>query len=111
MGRLKIKIDMFLWAFMWMLPFLAYFVAWFRIGSAPELLSFIDQSYAFPFIKDIVNNVWQNAFGSTMPLAGFISYLVAVEIIHCLFDVVVFIPRMAHTFVDKFVSFAGGDRH
>lgn len=111
MAKLKIKIDHFLWAAMWLLPLFAFFVSWYRVGSAPQLLSFVDQQFAFPFIKDLLNGVWQLAFESDLQLAGYISYLVSVEIVHCFFDVIVFIPRIAHSFIDKFVGFAGGDKH
>ena len=110
MGKLKIKIDAFLWAFMWVLPIFAYFVAWYRIGSAPQLLTFISEQYSFPFIADLINDVWSTAFGAELQLAGYIFYLVCIEVIHCLFDAIVFIPRLAHTFIDKFVGFAGGER-
>lgn len=110
MTKMKHKIDQFLWAFMWMLPFLAFFVSWFRIGSAPAILTWIDQQFSFPFVRDILNNVWSTAFGAELQLSGFISYLICVEVVHCLFDVVVFIPRIAHTFIDKFVGFAGGEK-
>lgn len=99
--KLKEKIDHLLWAFVWMLPLFAFFVSWYRIGSAPQLLFFIDEQFAFPFVRDIFNNVWNTAFGSALPLAGFLSYLVGVEIAHCLFDVVVFIPRFAHSLVER----------
>lgn len=99
--KLKEKIDHLLWAFVWMLPLFAFFVSWYRIGSAPQLLTFIDEQFAFPFVRDIINNVWNTAFGSALPLAGFLSYLVGVEIAHCLFDVVVFIPRFAHSLVER----------
>ena len=110
MAKLKQKIDYFLWAFMWMLPFLAFFVSWFRIGAAPQILTFIDEQFAFKWVQDLINNAWSLAFGENLPIAGFLSYLIGVEVAHCLFDVVVFIPRMAHTFIDKFVGVAGGDR-
>ena len=111
MKDLKIKIDHFLWAFIWMLPVVAFVVSYYQIGNAPQLLTFVDEQFAFPFIKDIINNVWNTAFSSDLPLAGYISYLICVEVIHCLFDAVVFIPRIAHAFIDKFTSFAAGGRH
>ena len=101
MAKLKQKIDHFLWAFMWMLPFLAFFVSWFRIGAAPQLLTFIDEQFAFPWVRDLINDVWQTAFGAELQLAGFLSYLIAVEVAHCLFDAVVFIPRFAHSLIEK----------
>lgn len=110
MTKMKHKIDQFLWAFMWMLPFLAFFVSWFRIGEAPALLSFIDDQFSFPYIRDLINTIWNTAFGAPLQLAGLMSYLICVEVVHCIFDALVFVPRMAHTFIDKFVGFAGGEK-
>lgn len=110
MAKLKIKIDHFLWAFIWMLPVFAFFVSWYRIGEAPAILVFIDEQFAFPFVRDLINNVWSTAFGAELQLAGYLSYLICVEIAHCLFDAVVFIPRIAHSFIDKFVGVAGGEK-
>ena len=101
MAKLKQKIDHFLWAFIWMLPVFAFFVSWYRIGSAPQLLAFIDEQFAFPFVRDLINEIWSKAFGSELPLAGYLSYLVGVEVAHCLFDAVVFIPRFAHSLIEK----------
>jgi hypothetical protein len=101
MAKLKLKIDHFLWAFIWMLPVFAFFVSWYRIGSAPEILTFIDEQFAFPWVRDLINDVWQTAFGAELQLAGFLSYLIAVEVAHCLFDAVVFIPRFAHSLIEK----------
>ena len=110
MRGLKTKIDHFLWAFMWMLPVLAFFVSWYRIGAAPSMLSFIDEQFSFSFVKDVINNIWNKAFGADLVLAGSISYLVCVEVVHCLFDALVFIPRIAHSFIDRAVGLAGGER-
>lgn len=101
MKSLKNKIDTYLWAFMWLLPFLAYFVAFFNNASnAPLFLTYIDDYFAFDFIKDIFDDVFSAVFGNGLAIDGLLSYLVAVEIGHVMFDVVVFIPRMAHKFID-----------
>lgn len=110
MRSLKNKIDAFLWAFMWMLPVIAFFVSWYRIGAAPSVISFIDEQFSFSFVKDVINNIWNKAFGADLVLAGYISYLVCVEVVHCMFDALVFIPRVAHSFIDRAVGAAGGDR-
>lgn len=110
MAKLKGKIDLLLWAGIWLLPFFAFFVSWFRVGSAPALLMFVNEQFAFPFVQDIINDVWELVFGSELQLAGYISYLVCVEVIHCFFDAIVFIPRLAHAFIDKFIGFAGGGK-
>lgn len=99
--KTKEKIDLYLWAFMWLLPVLAYFIQFYRSGTAVNLLAFIDENFTFDFIKNLLNNIWQHAFDSNLKIAGYLSYLVVVEIAHCLFDVVVFIPRFAHEVIDK----------
>lgn len=101
MAKLKKKIDHLLWAFIWMLPVFAFFVSWYRIGEAPAMLTFIDEQFAFRWVQDLINNVWNTAFGENLPLSGFLSYLIGVEVAHCLFDAVVFIPRFAHNLIEK----------
>lgn len=101
MKNLKLKIDSFLWAIIWLLPILAFFISWYRVGSAPQLFTFIDEQFAFGWVQDLINNVWNTAFGENLPLSGFLSYLIGVEVAHCLFDAVVFIPRFAHNLIEK----------
>ena len=99
--KLKQKIDLLFWAFMWILPVFIFFVTYYRSGLEVDFIHFIDMNFAFPFIHDILDNVWNTAFGSTFSCSGYLSYLVAVEIAHCLFDVVVFIPRFAHSLIER----------
>ena len=103
------KIDALLWAFVWLIPFFAYGVAWFMVDTqvAPDILTYIDGAFSWSFIQDILDTVWQAAFGAVCPLSGFISYLVAVEVVHCMFDAMVFIPRFAHDLIERFTP--GGD--
>ena len=108
--NLKQKIDLWLWALIWILPVLGYVVTYWRIGNAVPIFEYIDTSFAFDFIKDMLNEIWQKAFDCKLVLAGYISYLIVVEVIHCIFDAIVFIPRFAHTVIDRFTSFAGGKR-
>lgn len=99
MKKLQMKIDSILWAFIWLVPFFAFFVSWYRIGNAPNVLTFMD-SFQWSFIADIINNVWQTAFNTACPIANYLSYLVMVQVAHCLFDVIVFIPRFAHNLIE-----------
>lgn len=99
--KLKQKIDHFLWAFMWLLPFLSYLVTYWRIGGAVPVLEYIEMHFSFTFVHELLINVWDAAFGDYLYLAGYISYLVAVEIVHCLFDAIVFIPRFAHSLIER----------
>lgn len=101
MDKLKTKIDHLLWAFMWLLPVLAFFVQYYRAGAELTLLQYVDTHYAFDFIKNILDTVWETAFSCELKISGYLSYLVVVEIAHCLFDVIVFIPRFAHELIDR----------
>lgn len=93
-----------------MLPIFGYLIAFWRQGSAPAIFTYINENFSFAFVRDIFNQIWQQAFGCELVLSGFLSYLVAVEIAHVLFDVVVFIPRFAHAITEKAINFAGGEK-
>lgn len=109
---MKKKIDLVLWAVIWFLPVLCYLVIFARGGSdAIPFLEYIN-GFAFPFVEYAINGAWSLAFGSNLALAGYISYLVSVEIAHCFFDALVFIPRFAHGLINRFTDFAerGGQK-
>lgn len=108
--KTKEKIDLYLWALMWLLPILAFFIQYYRSGTEINLLAFIDDTFAFQYIKDILNNIWQKAFSSDLKIAGYLSYITVVEIAHCLFDVIVFIPRFAHEVLEKATNIGGGKK-
>jgi len=110
MKQHKLNLDSLLWGLIWMLPIFGYLVAFWRQGAAPALFTYINDNFAFTYIADIINNIWQKAFSCELVLSGFLSYLIAVEIAHVLFDVIVFIPRFAHAITDKAISFTGGDK-
>lgn len=106
--KMKDKIDQLLWAMVWILPVLGYVVAYWRTGNAIPLFEYINTNFSFEFIKTLLDNIWLKVFNSQLVLSGYISYLVVVQIAHCMFDAVVFIPRLAHDFIEKFTDFAGG---
>lgn len=102
--RLGIIIDRIVWMLIWVLPFFAWRFQIEAVATTLPFLEWIDANYAWSFIKEIIDNVSTVAFGSTFALAGYISYLVEVEIIHVLFDIIVFIPRFAHKLMEKAVN-------
>lgn len=106
---MKKKIDIFFWFIVSLLPILVYFIVSFRSASPVAFLIFLND-YSFPFITSSINSIWNLAFNSDCPLAGLVSYFVLVEVVHCMFDVMVFIPRLAHFLVDKGLNFVGGDK-
>jgi hypothetical protein len=106
--NLKQKIDLWLWALIWILPVLGYVVSFWRTGNAVPIFEYINANFSFEMIRDVLDQIWLKAFGSQLVLSGYISYLIVVEVVHCVFDAIVFIPRFAHTLIDKFTGFAGG---
>lgn len=102
--RFSYQLDLFFWFIVSMLPIIVYFITAYRNPEAVGFLEFVTSFSPFPFIENILNEVSQTAFGGTFALSGLLSYFVAVEIFHILFDVIVFIPRLAHKWVAKAVQ-------
>lgn len=100
MNKLKEKIDHLLWAFVWVIPIIGYLIAYWRIGSAPPIFTYITENFQFEWIKNILDNILSTAFQTEFAITGYISYLVGVEIIHVMFDIIVFIPRFAHDMIE-----------
>lgn len=101
MQKMKAKIDSILWALIWLFPVISFFVQYYRTSGSVTLISYIDSNFAFTPFKTIFDNVFSTGFGGTFCLSGYLSYLCFVEIAHIMFDVVVFLPRFAHDFIDS----------
>lgn len=106
--KMKNKIDQLLWALIWLLPVLSYVVTFWRVGDAVPIFTYVNANFSFAFVRELLDAIWLKVFNSALPLSGYISYLVVVEVVHCMFDAVVFVPRLAHAFIEKFTNFAGG---
>lgn len=102
-NRFSRKCDQVFWFALSVLPLFLYFLTAFRNPSAVSFAEFI-QPFRFPFIADIFESVFSTANFDGVYILDFLSYCVGVEIAHCLFDVVVFIPRLAHKFISKAVQ-------
>lgn len=105
---LKTAIDYILWAIIWLLPFISFVVSFWRQEGAVPIFEYIDANFAFSYVKDILDRIWDAAFGSSPVISGYISYLVMVEVVHVMFDAVVFIPRFAHDLIERCSGFLGG---
>lgn len=107
-------------------------IFWFFISFAPlifyalYLISHFEQSEYFSFYVFLSNylglffssnNTLSSIFSSILGPSGIFpvfsaqsgwlvlfSYLATVEVVHALFDVVVFIPRLAHKWISKAVQ-------
>lgn len=102
--RLTFKLDAIFWFVVSLLPILVYFVLNYRNPSAPDFFTYISGFAPFTFIQDILDDVTDLSFGATFKLNAFLAYCVGVEILHVLFDVIVFIPRLAHKWISKAVQ-------
>lgn len=102
--RLSFKLDAMFWFIVSLLPILVYLVVNYRNPAAPDFFTYISGFAPFAFIQDILDDVTTLAFGSTFNLNTFLAYCVGVEILHVLFDVIVFIPRLAHKWISKAVQ-------
>ena len=81
-------------------------VSFWRAGNAVPIFEYINANFSFEMIRNMLDQIWLKAFDSQLVLSGYISYLIVVEVVHCVFDAIVFIPRFAHAVIDKFTSFA-----
>ena len=101
--RFAWKCDKFFWTVMLLLPILAYFFGNFHAAESANFLEYVN-TWKFSFIADIIDSVLSTVNFGTFPLVGYLSYCVGVEILHCFYDFLVFIPRLAHKWVGKAVQ-------
>lgn len=102
-NRFARKCDKVFWFIVLLLPLFAYFVTAYDRSIQPTFLEYM-AIYRFGFVADIFESVFIKANFGTLPIVDYLSYCVGVEIAHCLFDVVVFIPRLAHKWISKAVQ-------
>lgn len=102
-NRFARKCDKVFWFIVLLLPLFTYFVIAYRQPDAPDFLAY-STIYRFPFIADIFDSVFTTSNFICFPIINYLSYCVGVEIAHCFFDVVVFIPRLAHKWIGKAVQ-------
>lgn len=104
-SRLQDKLDRALWFVLAVLPLIVFYVLNYRQGANTDFITFVSSFSPFPFITDVLNSVTSAAFGVEFALNAYFGYLAGVEIMHVLFDVIVFIPRFAHKILSKAVNF------
>ena len=102
-NRFSRKLDKVFWFILLLLPIIVYFVMYFSTGTTLNFITYV-HNFRFPFIADIFESVFTSANFGGIVIVNYLSYCVGVEIAHCLFDVVVFIPRLAHKFISKAVQ-------
>lgn len=111
--NIKCLFDNIFWYLLYLLPVIAYLLSVFRDGSSSaSFLSFFE-NFGVPVLGDVVSNALNGIFasGGVLPLNGanvaipVLSWFVSLMIIHLAIDFLLFIPRLAHKFMNKI----GGD--
>ena len=102
-SRFQDKLDKVFWFLLAILPCVLYFFE--LCFEYVTFYDFMSNFGAFPFIFDILNEVTEIAFDTQFMITPYLAYLVSVEIMHVLFDVIVFIPRFAHKILSKAINF------
>lgn len=96
------KLDALFWWFIWLLPLLGALICLFmgNDNTFSDFSTFIS-SFSFDFIKGIIVDI-QEVMQFQFPdiLLSYLSYIVGVEVLHVMTDVLIFIPRFAHSLVD-----------
>lgn len=115
--RFTCKLDKIFWFFIAFAPLIfyaLYLVAHFKQSEYFSFYVFLSNYLGLYFSS---NNVFSSVFSSILGPSGIFpvfssqsgwlvlfSYLATVEVVHALFDVVVFIPRLAHKWISKAVQ-------
>lgn len=102
--------DTIFWYIIYLLPVFAYLLAVYRDGSAAVSFSAFFDKFGIPFLSDVVNSALTSIFGADgiLPLYGatvvipVFSWYISTMIIHLAVDFLLFIPRLAHKFMNKF---------
>nr|DAS80573.1 MAG TPA: hypothetical protein [Inoviridae sp.] len=118
--RYSYKLDKIFWFVISFFPLFSWLVYLFSFSGYTEspltLYAWLEQN--FGFLGQIQNSVIYSTFyqifsitsvTSIFPvlstsLMAFFTYLVTVEIVHVLYDIMVFIPRLAHKWISKAVQ-------
>lgn len=117
--RFAHKLDKVFWYLLLMLPVISWCVYLFSFNgygdTSSSLISFgswlTNQFTGSGASNNVVYTTLNSIFGPSgvFPVFGpsfllFVTYLVNIEIIHVFFDVIVFIPRLAHKWISKAVQ-------
>lgn len=118
-SRFAFKLDKIFWFLMLIFPMISWCLYLFSFNGYGDanssLVSFWTWLNSQIIGANISNNVVYVTLNSIFGVSGvfpvfgssfllFMTYLVNVEIIHVCFDVIVFIPRLAHKWISKAVQ-------
>lgn len=119
-SRFAFKLDKIFWfiiAFFPLFSWLLYLFSFSSYNADPiTFLLWLDQYFAFMgnIQKSVIYSTLSQIFSITSvdslfpvlstSLLAFFTYLATVEIVHVVYDVIVFIPRLAHKWISKAVQ-------
>lgn len=119
-SRFAFKLDKIFWFVISLFPLFSWLVYLFSFSSyAASPLTFfawLDQNFGFmgQISKSAIYSTLYQIFSITSvdslfptlstSLIAFFTYLVTIEILHVIYDVIVFIPRLAHKWISKAVQ-------
>ena len=108
---IKCLFDNFMWYFIYMLPLFFAILHWFKLGTI-DLASIFTLGGFELFADNIVYTSLSSIFGSAgiIPLFSgtgllmYLSYFIICMLIHLAVDVLLFIVRLAHNWMDGIVG-------
>lgn len=119
-SRFAFKLDKIFWFVISFFPLFSWLIYLFSFSSytAPPLTFYAWLEQNFAFMGQVSNSAIYSTFyqifsitsvSSLFPalstsVLAFFTYLATVEIVHVVYDVVVFIPRLAHKWISKAVQ-------
>lgn len=118
--RFSYKLDKIFWFIISFIPLFSWLVYLFSFSSYTAspltFLAWLDQYFGFlgQISQSVIYSTLYQIFSITsvsslfpslpVSLMAFFTYLITVEIIHVIYDVIVFIPRLAHKWISKAVQ-------
>lgn len=119
-SRFAFKLDKIFWfvvSFFPLFSWLIYLLSFSSYTASPlTFFAWLDQNFGFmgQVQKSVIYSTLYQIFSITSvdslfpvlstSLIAFFTYLVTVEIVHVVYDVIVFIPRLAHKWISKAVQ-------
>lgn len=105
-------LDKCFWTLLILLPVFILLLSWFRLGTTEVTLTSVLTGMGVSQ-NNIIYTTLVDMFGSTgavfelftaTDLWLFFTYFVGIELVHLFVDFLLFIPRLAHKFMNKFTQ-------
>lgn len=119
-SRFAFKLDKFFWFILSLFPLFSWLIYLFSFSSNTTspltFFAWLDQYFGFmgQITKSVIYSTLYQIFSITTvdslfpvlstSLLAFFTYLITIEIVHVVYDVIVFIPRLAHKWISKAVQ-------